>query len=188
MVGTQRAARGHRPVLPAGDLRRRVCEGVAEAELEADVRTGLRKLYYSISGDAPPGTWPADKRHGDSLLHRLVDPAVFPGWMTPADLDYFVDEFQTSGFRGPFNRYRNFHRDFAWLSQFKDRSITQPALFICGERDSALKMFGRDVEPRMREVVTDLRGYHLLEGCGHWTQQERPAEVNALLLTWLRGL
>jgi len=163
-------------------------EGVAEAELEADVRTGLRKLYYSISGDAPPGTWPADKRHGDSLLHRLVDPAVFPDWMTPADLDYFVNEFQTSGFRGPFNRYRNFHRDFAWLSQFKDRSITQPALFICGERDSALKMFGRDVEPRMREVVTDLRGYHLLEGCGHWTQQERPAEVNALLLAWLRGL
>ncbi len=163
-------------------------EGAAEAELEADVRGGLRKIYYSISGDAPSGTWPRDKVHGDTLLYRLPDPEFFPEWLTDADIDYFVQEFEGSGFRGAFNRYRNFHRDFAWLSQFADRKIAQPALFISGTEDMAIRMFGREVESRMREKVTDLRGYHMLDGCGHWTQQERPAEVNALLLEWLGGL
>ncbi len=163
-------------------------EGVAEAELEADVRTGLRKIYYALSGNIPPGTWPADKKHGDSLLHRLVDPDVFPAWMSAEDMDYFVREFEQSGFRGAFNRYRNFHRDFEWLGAWAETPISQPSLFITGEDDSAIKMFGRDVEPRMREWVTDLRGFHVLPGCGHWTQQEKPAEVNALLLDWLREI
>lgn len=163
-------------------------EGVAEAELEADVRTGLRKIYYALSGGIPPGTWPADKKHGDSLLHRLVDPAVFPAWMTEDDMDYFVREFERSGFRGPFNRYRNFHRDFEWLDAWSQARIAQPSLFITGDEDSAIRMFGRDVEPRMREWVTDLRGYHVLPGCGHWTQQEKPDEVNRLILDWLNEI
>ncbi|HVY90686.1 MAG TPA: alpha/beta hydrolase [Hyphomonadaceae bacterium] len=163
-------------------------EGVAEAELEADVRGGLRKIYYSISGDAAPGTWPYDKKHGDSLLYRLTDPEKFPAWLSDEDIDYYVKEFEGSGFRGPFNRYRNFHRDFAYLAKFADRKIEQPALFISGKEDMALRMFGRDVEERMREHVPNLRGYHLIERCGHWTQQEKPAEVNALLLDWLKGL
>ena len=52
-----------------------------------------------------------------------------------------------------------------------------------------MRMFGREAEARMREKVPDLRGFHLhREGCGHWTQQEKPAEVNALLLDWLAGI
>ena len=65
-------------------------EGVAEAEMEADVRGALRRFYYAISGDAPDGTWPTDKVVGDSLLHRLPDPEPFPAWLTDADLDYYV--------------------------------------------------------------------------------------------------
>jgi pimeloyl-ACP methyl ester carboxylesterase len=163
-------------------------EGVAEAEVEADVRSSLRKIYYALSGDAPPGAWPTDKRHGDTLLHRLVDPEVFPSWLTDADLDYLVEEFEASGFRGAFNRYRNFHRDFAFLSRFGQQQIEQPALFISGDTDAGLNQFGPEVEARMRAYVPNLRGYHMLEGCGHWTQQERPAEVNRLLLDWLAGL
>ena len=163
-------------------------EGDVEAEVEADVRASLRKLYYALSGNAPQGAWPYDKKHGEGLLHRLVDPPKFPAWLSDADIDYYVKEFEGSGFRGPFNRYRNFHRDFAYLSKFAERKIEQPALFIAGEQDMALKMFGRDVEPRMREVVTDLRGYHLLPNCGHWTQQEQPDATNRLLLDWLKGL
>ena len=85
-------------------------------------------------------------------------------------------------------RSSTFHRDFAYLAKFADRKIEQPALFISGAQDMTLRMFGRDVEPRMREVVTDLRGYHLIDRCGHWTQQEKPAEVNRLLLGWLKTL
>ena len=156
-------------------------EGVAEAEMEADVRGALRRFYYAISGDAPDGTWPTDKVVGDTLLHRLPDPDPFPAWLTAADLDYYVGEFEGSGFRGPINRYRNHDRDFAWLQQFQGRMIGQPSLFIGGERDLVLTMFGRrpTSSPLMQTELTDLRGADILPGCGHWTQQERPAEVNA---------
>ena len=163
--------------------------GVAEAELEADVRSSLRRFYYAISGDAPDGTWPNDKALGDTLLHRLPDPDPFPAWLTPADLDYYVAELTGSGFRGPLNRYRNPDADFTWLQQFRGRKIEQPALFIGGERDLVLSMFGRnDFVTPMKAEVPDLRGHDVLPGCGHWTQQERPAEVNERLVAWLKGL
>jgi pimeloyl-ACP methyl ester carboxylesterase len=164
-------------------------EGVAEAELEADVRGALRKFYYSASGDASNDTWPKDKPVGDTLLRGLPDPDPFPAWLTAEDLDYYVGEFEASGFRGPINRYRNHDRDFAWLSGFKGRTIDQPSLFIGGERDPVLSMFGRaDFIPLMKSQLTDLRGHDILPGCGHWTQQERPEEVNARLIPWLQGL
>lgn len=164
-------------------------EGVAEAEAEKNIRDFLRKFYYAISGDAPDGTWPSNKTASATLLEGLVDPDPFPAWLTPKDLDYFVGEFEKSGLRGPINRYRNHQRDFEYLQQFRGRKIEQPALFIGGSRDLVLSMFGRaDFVPLMRNEIPDLRGWDVLEGCGHWTQQERPAEVNARLLAWLKGI
>jgi pimeloyl-ACP methyl ester carboxylesterase len=164
-------------------------EGVAEREMERNVRNSLRRFYYAISGDAPNGTWPTDKPVGATLLERLPDPDPFPAWLTPGDLDYFVGEFEGSGFRGPINRYRNHDADFIWLQEFGGRRIRQPALFIGGERDLVLSMMGRrDIVAAMRHELPDLRGADILPGCGHWTQQERPAEVNERLVAWLRGL
>jgi len=163
-------------------------EGVAEAELEADVRVSLRKFYYAISGDAPEGSWP-HKPHGAALLDGLSDPDPFPGWLSRADEDHFVAEFIESGFRGPINRYRNHRRDFEWQQQFKDRRIEQPALFIGGDRDLVLRMIpGVDMLERMKPHLPSLRGAHLLPGIGHWTQQEAPETVNRLLTDWLRNL
>ena len=126
---------------------------------------------------------------GDTLLHGLPDPELFPAWLTPHDLDYYVGEFERSGFRGPINRYRNHDRDFAWLSGSRAAPSSQPALFIGGERDLVLTMFGRtDLIPLMKAQLPDLRGADILPGCGHWTQQEQPAEVNARLIPWLKGL
>lgn len=164
-------------------------EGVAEAEAERDIRGFLRKFYYALCGEAPDGAWPKNKKADAALLEGLVDPDPFPAWLTPSDLDYFVGEFARSGLRGPINRYRNHKRDFAWLSRFAGRKIEQPALFIGGERDLVLSMLGRvDFVPRMRAEIPNLRGWDVLEGCGHWTQQERPAEVNERLLNWLKAL
>lgn len=164
-------------------------QGVAEAELEADVRASLRRFYYAISGDAPDGTWPKDKPHGARLLDGLPDPDPFPAWLSKADEDHFVAEFTASGFRGPLNRYRNHARDFAWQQGFRDRVIAQPSLFIGGDRDLALRMLpGVDPVALMAPHLPGLRGAHLLPGIGHWTQQEAPEAVNRLLLEWLRGL
>jgi pimeloyl-ACP methyl ester carboxylesterase len=162
-------------------------EGIAEVEFEADVRGGLRRFFYAWSGDAPAEAWPSDKRAGDPVLLRVPDPDPSPAWLTDADIDYYVSEFEQHGFRGPLNRYRNNDRDFVFLRGFEGRRIEQPALYIGGERDRVLQMFG-DRLPLMRKALPGLRGLHRLPGCGHWTQQERPQAVNDHLLTWLRGL
>ena len=163
--------------------------GVAEAELEADPRRFLRCFLYAISGDAKADSWPRDKTADAALLDGLEDPKVFPAWLSEADLDYYAGEFARSGLRGPINRYRNHERDWRFLLPFKGQPIRQKALFIAGDRDPAFNMFGgADPVPAMREAVPNLQGVHVLPGCGHWTQQERPAEVTALLLDWLKAL
>lgn len=161
-----------------------------EDEAEKDPRDFLRKFYYALSGEAPDGTWPNNKTSAQSLLEGLVDPEVFPAWLTPRELDYYVGEFEGSGFFGPISRYRNHERDFEYLRGFADRKIEQPAFFMSGTRDLAYNMFRGAVDPieLMRKVVPDLRVAEILEGCGHWTQQERPAEVNARLIPWLKSL
>ena len=164
-------------------------EGLAEAEAQADPRKFLRQFYYAISGDAPDGSWPNNKTADATMLEGLLDPDPFPAWLTPEDLDYYTGEFVASGFRGPINRYRNHKRDFDWQQAWATHKITQPALFISGTRDLAFNMLGGpDPIELMRRHVTDLRVARVLEGCGHWTQQERPDEVNALLIPWLKAL
>lgn len=166
-------------------------EGVAEAAFEADVRGGLRKLYFTGSGDSQ-GYWGApEKVHGDALLDGLPNPDPFPAWMTPEDIDYFVSEFEGSGFRGPLNRYRNHTRDWEHMNTVADRLIKQPSLFIVGEADLVLKMFGGSAEhafARMAENASDLRGAHLIPKIGHWTQQEAPEATTGLLIDWLATL
>ena len=163
-------------------------EGVAEAELEADPAATIRQFYYAISGDAPEGTWPLDKKHGDAFLHRLVEPDMPLPWLSDEDVSYYAAQFEHSGFRGPLSRYRNHERDHAFLTSLDESRIHQPSLFIGGTRDLVLKMFSGDPVELMRNSLTDLRGAHLLQGCGHWTQQERPDEVNRILLDWLQDL
>jgi pimeloyl-ACP methyl ester carboxylesterase len=141
------------------------------------VRGSLRKLYFSGSGDSQ-GYWGGiEKKHDDALLDGLPDPDPFPAWLTSADIDYFVNEFTQSGFRGPLNRYRNHTRDWDYMSAVPDRIVKQPSLFVVGERDLVLKMFGGNAEAafeRMAANASDHRGSHLIPRIGHWTQQEAP--------------
>lgn len=160
--------------------------GVAEAELEADVRRSLRRFLFALSGDAPPDvvpylftTKPADAR----ILDGMPDPATLPAWLTEADLDVYARAYARTGFRGALNRYRNVDRDWEELPQVGAVGVTQPALFVGGERDTAV-LFG-SLEP-VKAAVPKLRKIVLLPGCGHWTQQEHPTEVNAALLAFLR--
>jgi pimeloyl-ACP methyl ester carboxylesterase len=163
--------------------------GVAEAELEADVRTSLRKIYYSSSGDAARAGARIENPAGPGFLDRLVDPERLPGWLSEADLDHYASEFQASGFGTPLNRYRNSERDFAQLAPFDGVQIAQPAAFIAGKLDLVLQMIpGVDMVELMRPKCADLRLVRLLDDAGHWVQQEKPAEVNAALLEFLAQL
>jgi pimeloyl-ACP methyl ester carboxylesterase len=164
--------------------------GRAEAEAELDVRSWLLGFYVGASGDAvaPAGGGTiATVPRGGMLRDRFVIPDELPGWLSSDDLDFYVGEFERTGFRGPLNRYRNVDRDWIDLQPWRGRPITVPSLFIGGEKDGPTIWGGRAIS-RFSETMPGLRGSHILPGCGHWVQQERAAEVNDLLLAWLRGL
>jgi pimeloyl-ACP methyl ester carboxylesterase len=164
--------------------------GRAEAALEADLTAFLKGFYFSISGDAKEGDWKLGLPSSATLMDSLTVPAIMPGWMTEADLAFYESEFRRSGLFGPISRYRNHTRDFEFLSSFRGRTITQPACFVAGDKDPAFNGFGMVDDPigKMRPAVPNLETAVVLPGCGHWTQQERPAEVNAALVPWLRSL
>jgi pimeloyl-ACP methyl ester carboxylesterase len=103
------------------------------------------------------------------------------------DVDFYTGEFTRTGFRGGLNWYRNLDRTWELMAAWQGAPVTVPALFVAGERDPVIARRRSDL-PRLREAVPALRQSLILPGCGHWTQQERPAEVNAALLDFLRGL
>ena len=162
-------------------------EGVAEAELESDSRRSLRTILYMASGDAPPVPGFAGKAKDLGLLDGVPEPETLPAWLTEADVDYYGAEFKKAGFRGGINRYRNMDRDWHELPQLAGARITQPSLFIYGEKDGVVAMNPASIET-MRSMCDDLRGVVVVPGSGHWNQQEGPAETNAAVLEFLKGL
>jgi pimeloyl-ACP methyl ester carboxylesterase len=164
-------------------------EGVAERELEADVRQALRKIYYLVCGEALSSASRNQRPLTTTLLQELIDPDAFPAWMTPADLDYFVANFEASGFRGPLNRYRNQERDYADLPQIGVAPVQQPSCFIAGSQD-VVRWFvpGVDLYADAGAHCADFRFVRIIDGVGHWVQQEAPAAVNEALLHFLGGL
>jgi pimeloyl-ACP methyl ester carboxylesterase len=163
--------------------------GIAEAEFEADIRTALRKLYFSGSGDARKGIFSPDKPLDARMLDDIPSPEVLPAWLTEEDLDYYTAQFEKSGFRGPLNRYRNQDRDWENLTGLTNARITRPACFIAGSRDAVLRFVpGVDRVEYMKRWVDDLRLCKIIEGAGHWIQQERAQQVNAVVLQFLGTL
>jgi pimeloyl-ACP methyl ester carboxylesterase len=160
--------------------------GVTEAELDADPRRSMRLFMYALSGDAPPDLVPRlFKEHAPSgrVLDSMPEPDTLPGWLDEQDLDVYAQAYARTRFRGPLGLYRNQDRDWYEHPEIGTRGVRQPALFIGGRRDPAV-LFGK-LEP-METAVPNLRRIVLLPNCGHWTQQERPGDVNDELLDFLR--
>jgi epoxide hydrolase A/B len=169
--------------------------GVAEAEMERDVRQAIRRVLYSASGDraraatgAPRGEVGMVPRQG-GFLSQMIDPPSLPAWLTDADVDFYGGEFARTGFRGGLNWYRNIDRNWELLAPYAGARVQVPALYVAGDRDLVVAFRGMDqLLPNLSRLVPNLRGTLMLPGCGHWTQQERPAEVNAAMLDFLGSL
>jgi epoxide hydrolase A/B len=160
----------------------------SEKIFEADVRGSIINVLYSASGEPP-----VDRRWRFVVepkgLASMAAPSAAekPSFVTDADVDFFVGEFQRTGFAGGLNYYRNVDRNWA-LTPFHDGAkLPQPTLFIAGDRDPVLSFWGDEVEA-MERNVPNLISKVVLPGVGHWTQQEHPDEVNRLLIEFLRGL
>lgn len=162
--------------------------GKAESELEVDVRRTLLGSLYASSGDAPPEKrWRFLFEKTERYVDTLSIPDVLPNWLTETDLDVYERAFKQSGFRGGLNWYRN--NDINWeRSAFLNGApLRQPALFVAGESDPVIAMM-RPTYDALSQTVPNLRRKVLLAGAGHWIQQERPTQVNELLLEFIGGL
>jgi pimeloyl-ACP methyl ester carboxylesterase len=169
--------------------------GVAEAELEADVAETMRRLLIGASGDRPAPNPDGERLpagvlpEGGGFLDTLRATDDLPAWLTPDDLDLYVAEFTRTGFTGGLNWYRNQDRNWALLAPWQGAVVTPPALYLVGTRDPVFAFPGMDrLVPNLRMFVPDLRDSVLLDGCGHWTQQERPGEVSERLIAFCRDV
>jgi pimeloyl-ACP methyl ester carboxylesterase len=160
--------------------------GVADAELDADPGKTLRRVIF---GQAAPGDQAAAMRMlrpgPEGLIERIPEPDGLPSWISADELDHYVAEFSRTGFTGGLNWYRNMDRNWEIQGNLTSAAITVPAMFIGGTDDLVLGFMRPD---RAKEVITGPYREVLIEGAGHWLQQERPDRVNELLLEFLSSL
>ncbi|MFD9215065.1 MULTISPECIES: alpha/beta fold hydrolase [unclassified Streptomyces] len=162
--------------------------GRAEAEIEPDVRSWLAGFYAGASGGVTPSAdGPRFFVPAGGRLRDRFPRGPLPSWLTEEDLDFYAGEFERGGLTGPLNRYRNIDRDWADLAAWDGAPITQPSLFIGGEHDGPT-LWMADAIKAYPTTLPRLVSSHILEGCGHWVQQERADEVSTLLVDWLRAL
>jgi pimeloyl-ACP methyl ester carboxylesterase len=161
--------------------------GVAEAELLRDVRRTLRMLLRTPTGEVNPLVTMVPRQGG--WLSRMPEPTGLPEWLSEADLDFYAKEFERTGFAGGLNWYRNIDRNWDLLAPYARAQVQVPALYMAGDRDLVLSFPGaKEIVANLSRFVPQLRKTEILPGCGHWTQQERPQEVNAAMIGFLREL
>ncbi|MFE6685150.1 alpha/beta fold hydrolase [Streptomyces sp. NPDC057743] len=166
--------------------------GVADAEFGRDARTTLRTFFYSASGDGPRAGHPDSALVSDPArgwLADMTDPETLPDWLTEQDLDEVTASY-AKGFTGALNWYRNLDRNWELTAAWDGAVIAPPSLYIYGDRDLVPAFPGAsELIANLPKLMPNLRRAPIvLPGCGHWTQQERPTEVNAALVEFLTEL
>ncbi|MEQ9439739.1 MAG: alpha/beta hydrolase [Cyclobacteriaceae bacterium] len=144
--------------------------GVADAILEGNTSQFLRNLFRKNVPPAPPepGMLMINLARADKPLGEPI--------MNEKELSVFVSAFESSGFTGSINWYRNLDRNWHLLAEVKP-IILQPTLMIYGDRDLIPKSQSlKDFAPNLDVISLD---------CGHWIQQEKPEEANQAMLKWL---
>src|SRR5262245_57740631 len=164
--------------------------GVIEAEFAPDTRGALKKVYFALSGDAPPVSWLPDAPRGTPFLSLLPEPPAGPlSFMSDEELDECAATFARTGLVGAFNRYRALAFDPAASADIVGATVDQPSCFIGGALDAVRSMVpGNDLFADPGVACTDFRGKTIVEGAGHWVQRETPDAVNAALDAFLATL
>ena len=169
-------------------------EGIAEEEFESDLSRALFITYTNSDGrgmkfnfeKGQSGLVP-EKTKDSTFLEGMEVFEDFPDWFSKEDLDYFVSQFEISGLRGPFNRYRAQNIDWHEIPELEGKILEQPAFFVTGTLDPVNFFVPSDqsLTDRIKPNYKNLLFAEELEGIGHWTQQEAPDEVNSFILDFL---
>jgi pimeloyl-ACP methyl ester carboxylesterase len=166
--------------------------GLADAEFAADPERTFRAFLHGAGGDHPrnhPRPPQPLLRDDGSFLGHLDDNASLPFWLTEDDIAVFVVEYAKNGFTGGLNWYRNLDRNWELGAAWDGIPLRVPGLYIHGDRDLVVSFPGMDgVLESLPRLYPTLRPTLTLPGCGHWTQQERPKEVNEALTDFLGTL
>jgi pimeloyl-ACP methyl ester carboxylesterase len=157
--------------------------GVAEGEFERDVDLTMRTLLGRGFSDPAASLFVED---GKGFLGG-TSPDRLPDWLSEADLACFSAAYAKSGFRGGLNWYRNIDRNWELTAPWQGAQIVQPSLFIAGSNDAVVTgLIGAKRVSDMTRVLPNLRQKLIIDGAGHWIQQERADEVNAALIAFLK--
>ncbi len=159
--------------------------GIAEAEFERDVAQTVRALLVGRGlSDPASGLF---VQEGKGFLGNATTDGPLPNWLSEADLAYFTEIYRKTGFRGGLNWYRNIDRNWELTAPWQDAQIRQPSLFIAGSKDAVITgLIGAKAVNQLDRVLTNLKQKLIIDGAGHWVQQERPDEVNAALVEFLK--
>ncbi len=160
-----------------------------DAELHADSLKSIRTIYYSASGDGAKNRFLDDKPASANMLDGLIDPDQFPTWASADDLQVYADAMHAGGWTGPLNRYRAQPLDAQQIGPLPNPKITQPATFIGGALDMVRQFVeGLDLYDFAPFACDDYRGTTIVDGAGHWVQQEAPDAVNQALASFVDNL
>jgi len=161
--------------------------GVADADLGRDPATTMRRMLGGLATASADPDAVASAMTGDDrgFVERLPEPDRLPEWLRQDELDHYVSEFTRTGFTGGINWYRNLDRNWALTERLADAKVTMPSLFVAGDLDPVLVMMPAAV---MDGWLDDHRGTVIVDGAGHWVQQEKPAEVNEALIDFVRAV
>jgi pimeloyl-ACP methyl ester carboxylesterase len=162
--------------------------GPAETELDADVRRTMHTVMWAASGEKYMAggevEMPALGQIGwvDSMVLSAGSiPDHLPDWLTEEDFEVYVRQFTESGFFGPVSWYRNLDANYALTSNITPDELTMPTFFIGGTHDAVTAGRPGYIES-MERALPNHRGTVIIDGAGHWLQQEAPAEFNSALL------
>jgi len=155
---------------------------VAEAVLDRQSRLVFEKLMRR--GVAPAELMEQMAASGGDMnpFRRLPDlPTTGEAFLSDHELDFYTQAFEQSGFRGGVNWYRNFDRNWELHPEIGVGKIDHPCLMVTAEWDLALPpAMAADMPTRCHDLETVS-----IERCGHWTQQEKPEELNRVMIDWL---
>jgi soluble epoxide hydrolase / lipid-phosphate phosphatase len=155
--------------------------GPSEAEFDANIRGNLQKIMHPYTRAKDLQTMAMVGGDGSGMYTRIPTPPRDQLLLSDEDLEVYAAAFEKTGSRGAFNWYRAMDYNWEDASALRDQHIHVPSMMITAENDLILTPAA--AEP-MREWIDDLR-IEPIKNCGHWTQQERPEEVNRLLLDYL---
>lgn len=140
------------------------------------------RLGYVLGFIDPGVSEAAFGRDPESWLNRVYSGVAADGrFMTDEEEKTYVDSLSASGLTGLFNLYRNIDRNLVDFAELDRTPLTQPTLLVTVDLDPVLPA---EMAGPMAALVEDFEVAHI-EGSGHWTQQEKPEEVNAILIDWL---